>query len=44
MLGGVNLAHQVYGMAIVALGQGMMFGELDPVFSLVRRHDSAPSA
>ena len=41
---GVRLAHQMHGVAVFALGQGVMLGELDPVPPLVGRQDSAPLA
>jgi hypothetical protein len=39
-----GLANQVHRVAIVAFGQGVMLGELDPVSPLVGRQDAAALA
>ena len=36
-----GLAHQMHGMAILTLGQGVVLGELDPMLPLVGRQNAA---
>ena len=41
---GAGLAHQMHGVAVFALGQGVVLGELDPVLPLIGREDAAAFA